>query len=277
LTNFNASLEIRHIRNGGTSKADDLQQTGQFGEGLCVAALVFLRKGHSVQIKSSGFSWNFGLDEKAGEMFCILKRLERNTTSSLEADPFKDVAVYIAFQSKKPKIRQVDYDSWMNEILDMNPPTDIKETDYGDLILDKGFENCFYYQGLRLSGGSSRGLPHSYGYNFISGELGRERRYIEDPKQELGSVFNIWGAAIEEDPGLVAKYTELLLEKVNMTGDVMLAGFNITLKMQTAAKVWVHMLTINRDGEGRKPFYYDAARSKLVSGNTRTLSHHGRA
>ena len=59
MTNFNASLQGYTLRTGGTTKSRDIGQTGQFGEGMKLSALVFRRNGYKYHIESTGFKWDF--------------------------------------------------------------------------------------------------------------------------------------------------------------------------------------------------------------------------
>ena len=59
IANLNASLQGLQLCSGESTKSGDDNQTGQFGYGMKLSALVFRRAGYKYCIESTGFRWNF--------------------------------------------------------------------------------------------------------------------------------------------------------------------------------------------------------------------------
>ncbi|KAH6618974.1 hypothetical protein C7974DRAFT_317813, partial [Boeremia exigua] len=104
IANFNASLQGSMLRTGGTTKHEGSGQTGQFGEGLKLSALVFRRLGYKFHIESTGFKWNFIYQQH--ELACKLSRIPdmklkvgqdstRGLARTTDAHAWEDVCVVI--------------------------------------------------------------------------------------------------------------------------------------------------------------------------------------
>lgn len=289
--NFNASLKYRHLKIGASTKAHDKNQSGKYGEGLKVAALIFRRfpNNHSFRIESSGFSWNFIFNQEL-DLACTLTRMsdaklaqENKKAESQQSAPTSQsrerVSIFIGARrtsytsmgevTRGNKIHVDDFRKWLDVTLDINPPTDIVHTTAGDLILDPAYKNKHYLQGLLLPSGSMSGKPHNYGYNFMKGHTNRDRDAIAQPGGESRQRLAIWAAGIRiggaKGDELLSIYTNLLLNSLNELGDVALPSKWPCLDPDIAGKVWKHMCTINQGPDGRPAFYYTATEGKDVS------------
>jgi hypothetical protein len=80
MANFN-------LGTGATTKRTDSRQTGQHGDGMKVAAVVFRRNNYNYRIESTSFRWKFLL--KKGKLSCSLNRINENSLKKLkEKDPW---------------------------------------------------------------------------------------------------------------------------------------------------------------------------------------------
>ena len=286
IANFNASLHGRTLRTGGTSKLNDRGQTGQFGEGMKLSALVFRRAGYKYCIESTGFRWDFTYSER--ELVCKLSRfpderlskMRRNASNQpriAASHPWEDVCVIIGAPGrthnirgepmKGERIRVDDFKMWLKVALDINPPRKVIRTSKGWLIRDPTYQGLLYLQGLIFPRGGMCPKLYQYGYNFLAGKTTRDRTSLSSPEEERTRVADIWAAAIREadseDSELLTEYTQLILKSLNEIGDVTLD----TLQDDIARKVWAQMLLMNHGPDGRKPFYYVANGKDVRTGS----------
>lgn len=281
VTNFQASLEYQHLRLGATTKASHKGQTGKYGEGFKIAALVFRRSpnNHTFRVVTSGVSCNF-IFQQSLDLACTITPisdkaladaqnhigLENRATTS---DPENDVSIFIGKpregrtslgpSAKSRKIHVDDFKSWLKVTLDIKSP-DMIRTECGDLITDSAYRNKFFLQGLELPSGSMSGKAHRYGYNFIEGDTSRDRNVLSNLGQEAKQIGLNWAEAIR--PGdvkaqeLLAEYSKMLLCSISELGDVNLVKFEKWFDPDIAKKIWCYMRTINQSEDGRSCFYY---------------------
>ncbi|KAF2866205.1 hypothetical protein BDV95DRAFT_649757 [Massariosphaeria phaeospora] len=278
-TNFGASLQQYNLSIGGTTKAGDQGQSGEFGEGLKLAALIFRRhpNNFTFRIESSSFKWNFIFNQDL-KLVCQFTRIEsnkfekekklaKNKPRTTVHHAWEDVSVFIGTprtglastgdRGKSNKIPLAEFRQWLGVTIDIRPPRLIM-TDAGDLIMDKPHQGILYLRGLQLPGGSGSGKPYRYSYNFLEGKTNRERDVMRSATSEARQVTAIWAAAIKDDgkgdSNLISAYTDLLLGSINKYADVLLDSEDIPLSLDTATRIWAHMCS-DRDGQG-KVFYY---------------------
>ncbi|OCL08624.1 hypothetical protein AOQ84DRAFT_388718 [Glonium stellatum] len=299
LVNFQSSLQIRDLGMGGTTKTNDPTQAGQHGEGLKLAALVMLRypQNHSVSIVSSRCQWNFKLDTKK-MLVCKVKGIESKKINAqrsnlrdliapgrpreMEGRAWEDVSVKIGIKcnhrtsrndrASSSKIALEDFRKWLSTTIDINTPTPITRTPYGDLILNPQHKNKTYLRGLLLPHSSSSGKAFEYGYNFAEGRTGRDRESLTSARNEAGYVAQIWEHALKKEQSealkpehlmtqgsLVARYTQLLREKFTVCADVNEAQRFVSREIIT--KVWSYMRTTDSKMYDPPAFYYHASNS----------------
>ncbi|KAF2497546.1 hypothetical protein BU16DRAFT_317363 [Lophium mytilinum] len=297
IVNFNASLHKDHLKTGGTTKAhNDGTQSGQYGEGMKIAALAMRRypQNHTVRILSSCFKWNFKFNSKV-ELTCSLTKEKEDTLRrlktkeedrknegkprGLKANIWEDVAVLIGSgrsertqdeqdkrKKKSDKIHLSDFKNWLEVSIDIAPPTNIIRTREGDLILE--YVNKAYLKGLLLPNASVSGKPLRYGYNFRNGETSLDRASMTFAHEEASIIAGIWGEALSADgdilteTSLVAKYTQLLEESFSgckRYADVHDADSYAS--RSTVKKVWTYKLSPVNYRNGKAPFYYNQADS----------------
>lgn len=155
IINKNTSIPSSTLLLGNTSKKDDLDKIGQFGEGYKLALLVLLREGKEVLIRNGDKLWipNFEYSETFGcEVLCI------NETN----DSGKDLIFEISgFDNHELHELQ-------NQFLGINGKTyNAIETSYGQILTDPQFKGKIFVEGLPVYEDDN----FNYGYNF-------EARYV---------------------------------------------------------------------------------------------------
>ncbi|KAF3029621.1 hypothetical protein E8E11_000026 [Didymella keratinophila] len=262
IANFDASLQGYTLRTGGTTKVEEDEQTG-----------------YKFYIESTGFKWDITYQQSG--LACKLSRMSAQKLEPMmkktqgrprttEAHPWKDVCVVIGapertriiygLPQKGNRIKADDFNMWLKVTLDINPPQKTIRTSKGDLIRDPHYHGRLYLKGLSFPRGGTSPMLYQYGYDFVTGKTTRDRTSLSNANEESDRVSDIWAAAILEDTSgdsdLLVEYTQLLFNKLNKAGDVMLRRDRNTLREEVAEQVWAHMLTINQDKDGRKAFYY---------------------
>ena len=167
LKNKNTSIEIKSMLLGKTTKANNKNLIGQFGEGYKIATLVMNRLGKKVTIHNG----------KTGQLW----------KSSIEhSERFdSDVLVFTITESENAsrdlniRISNVTYDEmdsvgeiWLNAF-DEYCCRDVIKTKYGDILLDEYLAGGIYVNGLFVQ----KEPTYKYGYNIKPQyiELDRDR------------------------------------------------------------------------------------------------------
>ncbi|KAI8187922.1 putative modification methylase, partial [Colletotrichum sp. SAR 10_75] len=114
----------------------------------------------------------------------------------------------------------------------------IIRTEHGDLLLGPPFAGRIYLKGLRVSEHGSDGANYSYGYDFASGRINRDRERMMNQREEARIVANIWESAAIERPELTKEYVKLF--DIVRSLDVACADSVMSKKM--AGHVWQHLL-----------------------------------
>ena len=235
LTNFKTHLEVKYLHIGESSKEGQEKFAGVHGEGFKIGALVMRRQGHSVRITSSSYYWNFNFGGAHREMLCCnlsqakahvvrrkreayaQKAAKKNFQRPLEANIWEDVTVKIGKSrgNDSTKLSEAEFREWLHASIELCPPdpTGLVRTTYGDLIMDPQFSNHIYLKGLRVPGYKSSGRNYVFGYNFIRGNIDRDRHRLANPSEEASMVTNIWhGAMTAEGYRVTDAYVKLFHE-----------------------------------------------------------------
>lgn len=199
ISNFDARPHLWHFMFRGTSKDKDSKQTGQHGEGLKMAILIFRKHphNHTMRIEASGFSWVFNFDGQR-QLVCNLTRIGKDQIRkeklavhgqprNTKAHCWSDVSIVIGeprsqtdatgTQVTSAKILFSDVENWLEICLDFKNHKTVP-TKTGELILDENCANKLYLQGFNLSSSSNAAKSYRFGYNFFQGYTDRERRAI---------------------------------------------------------------------------------------------------
>ncbi|KAL3292404.1 C-5 cytosine methyltransferase [Colletotrichum asianum] len=258
LANFSAALNASHLSLGGTTKRESSKTAGTHGEGFKVAALVMTRQNRTVQIESSGAYWKFGFrgvnkDKFACQITKPATSITRKHHDSLLFETRKgqarkrltsyihrDVTVRISTLKDHEIITEKQFWDWTSVSIDLHCPSPEKiiRTERGDLLLGPPFAGRIYLKGLRVSEHGSDGANYSYGYDFASGRINRDRERMMNQKEEARIVANIWESAAIERPELTKEYVKLF--DIVRSPDVACADSVVSKKM--AGHVWQHLL-----------------------------------
>lgn len=279
LTNFKTFLPRKTLDMGVTTKANVANLAGTHGEGFKVASLVMLRKGLQVRYQSGKFYWSFtfgGKDRRhlycslfpmaetklAGQIAADKERIANDLPRTAETHIWEDVSVMIgnvhrsgATKSRGKKIDFETFKTWIQIALPLQRPKSIVKTKFGDLILDNKFAGRIYLKGLYV-GGSASSQTTKYGYNFVEGDICRDRKKLANSEEEAKAIAAIWSEAVQKEPDTIGRaYAELLVDQ-NQQGlaDISHAGNYMTSKV--AALVWNQIRSSS--GYPKNVFYYNS-------------------
>ena len=164
ITNKNTSIPSSTLLLGNTSKKDDLDKIGQFGEGYKLAILVLLREGKNVFIKNGNKIWNPSFeysDNFECEVLCMTE------TDSTGSDLIFEIS---GFNSQ-------ELNDLENEFLGLNGQSyNSIQTSYGEILTDSNYKGKVFVDGLPVYEDDN----FDYGYNFkpCYVSLDRDRKSI---------------------------------------------------------------------------------------------------
>lgn len=164
IKNKNTSIPSSTLLLGNTSKKDDLEKIGQFGEGYKLAILVLLREGKDVFIKNGNKDWDpsFEYSDNFGcEVLCITETDSNGTDLSFNIGGF-DINELDKLEKKFLGLNEQAYNS-------------IK-TSYGEILTDSNYKGKVFVDGLPVYEDDN----FDYGYNFkpCYVSLDRDRKSI---------------------------------------------------------------------------------------------------
>jgi hypothetical protein len=210
ISNPCAEMGLNVLELGYSSKRLDSNAAGCHGEGLKLAALVMVRSGLIVDLFASRNHWHFGLLKS--HFYCEIKPSDQN--GSVGRDPAEDmfrlsftadrdvtVEIRAPPESKKHILSLDDFHGWLAitfDIRGLSHPSDILETEAGDLILDPKFHGRIYLNGMRLPCSGSELKQYRFAYSFLHGKVNRDRQILVDRDEAANMVRRIWEAAIRK-------------------------------------------------------------------------------
>ena len=176
ISNKSSILSKKSLLLGYTSKADDENTIGQFGEGLKIALLVLNRLGKNVTI------YNYGSKEVWTSKFVKSRRYEGEEvlTIYVETEAIWKKVPNANLTIEVEGINTDDYAELINRTLLLQE--DLGETlyseEYGTILLDEKQKGRVYVNGLYIN--SIEEL--TYGYNIKPSKLriGRDRDLVSD-------------------------------------------------------------------------------------------------
>ncbi len=164
ITNKNTSIPSSTLLLGNTSKKDDLDKIGQFGEGYKLAILVLLREGKDVSIQNGNKLWEPSFEYSDNfdcEVLCIN-----------EIDSCGDDLVFEISRFSGCELTNLE-----NEFLGINGQSyNSIQTSYGEILTDSQFKGKVFVEGLPVYEDDN----FEYGYNFDARyvNLDRDRKSI---------------------------------------------------------------------------------------------------
>lgn len=164
ITNKNTSISSSTLLLGNTSKKDDLDKIGQFGEGYKLAILVLLREGKDISISNGNKIWEPSFeysDNFECEVLCITEK------DSIGNDLIFEIS---GFDSQ-------ELDDLESEFLGLNGQAyNSIQTSYGEILTDSNYKGKVFVDGLPVYEDDN----FDYGYNFrpCYVSLDRDRKSI---------------------------------------------------------------------------------------------------
>lgn len=150
ITNKNTSISSSTLLLGNTSKKDDLDKIGQFGEGYKLAILVLLREGKDISIYNGNKIWNPSFEYSNNfecEVLCITEIDSTGNDLIFEISGFNDQ----------------ELDNLENEFLGLNGQAyNSIQTSYGEILTDSSYKGKVFVDGLPVYNDDN----FDYGYNF---------------------------------------------------------------------------------------------------------------
>ena len=147
---------------GTTSKFDDDQYLGHFGEGLKLAALVLTRLGRHMTIVNNDETWRPTLE--ASEVF-------DDTVLTITT---RKCAPTGAFTVSVP-LGHDEWHAYQRRFLVLCPPQDVMPSTEADILLDPALRNSLFVKGIYVE---ARTDYHA-GYDFHSAKTDRDRQMVK--------------------------------------------------------------------------------------------------
>jgi hypothetical protein len=277
LTNFGAQLRRAALGVGDSTKQEKEYLAGNHGEGFKVASLVMLRRGYQVRFAASGYYWNFRFGgSDMNQLYCHLSpiseaalrkqkeahsaRVGKGASRELVANPWEDVSVQIG-KIRGPrglKVSMADFRDWLKVSMDLDRPSNVVKTAYGDLILDPEFSGRVYLKELLLKNSASP-FKYKFGYNLSRGDVNRERQSMESSVEEAKTIARIWDGAIQNNPADTLNEYVMMLREDTSRADVNHAKDYIS--ETTANSIWQYLLAKDPD---KRLFYLGRKNGKRV-------------
>ncbi|KPI45359.1 uncharacterized protein AB675_2323 [Cyphellophora attinorum] len=243
LVNFNAQLQRRFLNFGPSSKRNQESTAGCHGEGLKLAAVVFLREARKVRITASGYYWNFSF-KKGTVKYRLSQVKDHKKLTAADRDRNEhaysaayDVCVEIGrARGSNHKVTIDDVREWLTVSFDIQalnltiPPV---HTAHGDLVLDDGLSGKLYLKGMHVAANGSRNGGPVFSYNLLNGDIDRDRKLMH-PDDVAERITRIWKQAMR-DERLVDRYIGLFSDHENAM-DIRMAEKNVDASMAKAIK-----------------------------------------
>ena len=169
LKNPGARLDRDALLMGMTTKADDANVRGQFGEGLKLGTLALCRAGAAVRIETSSENWRASLDKHPsfpGRRVLCFDTHRRHSDG--------DDAVVI----KVKGISKADYDEAKGRFRRLSPTAKKAGFDagyYGEVLLDPEDKGKLYVKGIFVE--QKDGL--AFGFDLKQAKTDRDRRLVQ--------------------------------------------------------------------------------------------------
>lgn len=175
--NKKSVLEAKTLLLGNTTKADDAETIGQFGEGYKIASLVLVRNGKKVTFYNYGARevWRprFSRSQKYKMTILVFDVDRKYIWNSV---PNNDLTICIEGITKEEYEQIVDSNLYLQDVYDN--PSDFIETQYGKILTSPKYAAKVYVNGLFVC----NNVNLTYGYDFKPQylKLGRDRSLVND-------------------------------------------------------------------------------------------------
>ncbi len=180
---------------GHTTKQGCSETIGKFGEGLKLGALVLVRNGFPVKIRSGSEVWTPAIE-----------RSEKYNANVLVFD----IAEGRVFENRiRVEIGNITRERWetlREHFLFLNTEPDDQKIKVrsGTLLLDHKYTGMLFVKGIFV-----QKTDNTFGYDLADAELDRDRRMVES--YDLNSrLSNIWRDVVAAHPSFVSQYLGLI-------------------------------------------------------------------
>jgi hypothetical protein len=293
LANYHAQLQRRALFLGGSTKAEDEEAAGMYGEGMKCAAVILLRHNYQVRYATGEMLWKFIFDKSypKRQLYCLRSKIRTKkileqskkwkppttTKRTLVSNGCIDVSVCIGnvYGTQGKHITEETFESWMRLSLDLNPisDTDVIKTSIGWLLFDEAYKSQHYLKGLLLE--STPRDKYEIGYNFLRRKCERDRSLLTDSYDASEMIAQMWREAIlakDDKKEVLKRYLKMLMAPEGCKADITNAEDYIT---EDIAKLL--LAELNEMYKAENPFYFQFGENVMiclfVSIMTSTVSH----
>lgn len=214
LTNAKSKLKINTLLLGRSSKSDNEDTVGRFGEGYKIAALVLNRLGKTFTIYNNerGEVWTSRFKNSE-------KWLEKILAFYVEKAPASNTGLVIEVGD----VTADEYDSLCETWIGFYDGLEKIETTYGDILLDEEMQNKIFVNGLSVSCSEDM----EYGYDFKPKYVNLERDRKTCDSWNAGDITSKMIAEAMLDGKIEFEIVERMVESNN--DDVRHLEFNTHL------------------------------------------------
>ncbi len=274
LANSCVQLKPDILQLGQTSKQGESQLAGCHGEGLKLAAMVMSRENYRVSIETNNSHWDFSLADSS-RFRCIISPSEEDIPKRkprpgremalLRSRIWRDVSVFIG-PLREPVSQGVSleqFKKWLGvtfEIRGYSYPESVIETNDGSLIMDPRYRGKVFLKGLLLPACALETRSFQFGYNFLHGEVNRDRQRLVSRYQEADLVRKIWESAIQKNKDWTLPVYIGLLRESPHAPDVELA--DQLLENPTRVLIWQYLL---KEADNTRFYFCQSSGSKVSS------------
>lgn len=178
--NKSSTLDIQTLLFGSSSKSDNPNMIGKFGEGYKIATIVFLRNGKEVTFYNycSKEVWHTKLVKSRRYKGALVPTFFVDKVSFWEKIP--EASLIIEIKGVTPEEYELikDANLWLQGIYEDSSTADYYNTRYGKILLDDEYEGKLFVSGLYVC--SNEKLEYGYDVNPDQIRLDRDRGLVSD-------------------------------------------------------------------------------------------------
>lgn len=197
--NFNTSLERKILLLGSTSKKDNKNFVGKFGEGLKVGILALLREKKKINIRSGRELWEFDVidDDDFGGSKVLCVKIHQSPIDHATATEISGVEAH-------------EWELIKKDFLFLNFTENKVHTPKGTVLLDPQYNHKLYVKGFWISDMKEEGLLMGIDARELT--LDRDRRAVVKRAELDNLVSEIWSQAILVNKSLVPILYDMLMD-----------------------------------------------------------------
>lgn len=169
IISHNSKLKTNTLLLGNTTKSDDNDSIGQFGEGYKIATLVLLRLGKNIVFYNDGANETWRPKMVKFKKYGGEKILTFFTYDSIS--PKNDLVISIS------GITLDEYEEICERNLHMQNPSNMVSTQYGEILLDDKYKGILFVNGLFIK--DEKNLRYGYNIKPKYIKINRDRKMVE--------------------------------------------------------------------------------------------------